>query len=157
MKIARLLTVLVVANWCSAVHAHVTVSDAWSRSTTASQSAGVAYMHMVAGHDTTLIGGVTPAADAVQIHQSQLKGGVATMTQLLELPLKKGVPIKFEPRGLHVMLVNLKRRLNAGEKVPLRLDFRNSDGTAYSQDFVLEVRALAPIPSGGSAVPKHVH
>lgn len=69
----------------------------------------------------------TPVAQQAELHRTTREGGVMRMRRVaggLALPASK--PISLEPEGYHVMLIGLKRQLQPGETVPLRLTFANS-------------------------------
>ena len=67
----------------------------------------------------------------------------------LELPAGKAVELK--PGGYHVMLLDLKAPLNAGDTVPLTLTVEGKDGKRESIALTAAVRALG----GGHNAPKH--
>lgn len=70
-----------------------------------------------------LVSAASPLAREVQIHQSSLKGGVASMQRLARVPLAAGARVTFAPGGYHLMLVGLTKPLKAGDVVPLTLTF----------------------------------
>ena len=74
----------------------------------------------------------------------RVKNGVMEMRQLesLELPAKQTV--KLEPGGLHIMLLDLKRPLKPGDKVPLRLTLQRADRSKTVVEVQAEVRNAAP-------------
>ena len=59
----------------------------------------------------------------------------------LELPAGKAV--ELTPRGLHVMLMDLKQPLKDGETVAVTLVVEGKDGKRESVDVKAPVRALA--------------
>jgi hypothetical protein len=74
----------------------------------------------------------------------RLENGIMTMRQLesLELPAKQTV--KFEPGGLHIMLLDLKMTLKRGDKIPLRLTLQRADRSTTVVEVQAEVRSAAP-------------
>jgi copper(I)-binding protein len=54
--------------------------------------------------------------------------------------LPKGKTVKLAPGGLHIMLIDLKQPLKAGDKVPLTLKTL-SDGKTDLHDVTAEVRS----------------
>jgi len=60
----------------------------------------------------------------------------------LELPAKQTV--KLEPGGLHIMLLDLKKPLKLGDKVPLRLTLQRADLSKTVVEVQAEVRSTAP-------------
>jgi len=68
--------------------------------------------------------------------------------QKIDLPAKK--TIKLAPGGLHVMLIDVKRPLKEGDKVPLALTVQTPDGAKSTIKVEAEVRA-----AGGGAEHRH--
>ena len=107
----------------------VAITDPWSRETAEGQNAGGAFM-TIANTGTAadrLTGGSTPIAGRVEIHTMSMDGGVMRMRQLdegLEVPV--GGEVTLKPGSFHVMLMDLKQPLKAGDKVPLTLKFRGA-------------------------------
>ncbi|HWN30953.1 MAG TPA: copper chaperone PCu(A)C, partial [Burkholderiales bacterium] len=83
-------------------------------------------------------------AGSVEIHSMRLENGIMKMRQLesLELPAKQTV--KFEPGGLHIMLLALKRPLKLGDKIPLRLTLQRADSSTTVVEVPAEVRNAKP-------------
>lgn len=72
-----------------------------------------------------LTGVTSDIAAAVEIHESKMSGDVMEMHQLESVPLGPCVEVKFEPGGLHVMLVGLKKDLKNGDEIDITLQFKN--------------------------------
>ena len=68
--------------------------------------------------------------------------GVMQMRQLPSLPLEAGKPVKLAPGGLHLMLVNLKQPLKAGDSVQLDLNF--SQGKGKTENIRVQAVVRAP-------------
>lgn len=73
-----------------------------------------------------LLGGETPAAAGVEVHESFLEGDVARMRRLDGLELPGGEVVALRPGGTHIMLLDLRRCLRAGDTLPLTLVFQRS-------------------------------
>jgi len=71
-----------------------------------------------------LLGGETPAARALEIHESFLQGDVMRMREVegVEVPAKGRVELR--PGGLHFMLLDLHQPLTAGDTIALTLIFQ---------------------------------
>jgi copper(I)-binding protein len=74
--------------------------------------------------DVTLVGGSSPIAGIVEIHEV-INGSMQPMANGLVIPA--GESVKLRMGGYHVMLLELDRALKAGEEVEVTLRF--SDGT----------------------------
>ena len=130
----------------AAIHADevVMVTHAWVGATAPGQRVAGAYLEISSAVPNKLVAASSPAAGSVEIHSMRLKNGVMEMRQLesLELPAKQTV--KLEPGGLHIMLLDLKKPLKLGDKVPLRLTLQRIDRSKTVVDIQAEVRSAAP-------------
>jgi copper(I)-binding protein len=129
-----------------AIHADetVTVTHAWMRTTAPGQRVAGAYLEISSAAPSKLVAASSPVAGSVEIHSMRLENGIMTMRQLesLELPAKQTV--KFEPGGLHIMLLDLKKSLKLGDKIPLRLTLQRADRSKTVVEVQAEVRNAAP-------------
>jgi len=76
------------------------------------------------GQEDALVGGETPVAEAVELHQTtRNEEGVVTMRRVERVPLPPGKEVAFQPGGLHLMLIRLRRDLRPGDTFPLTLRF----------------------------------
>ena len=62
----------------------------------------------------------------------------------IDLPANQTVSLK--PGGFHIMLVDIKRELKAGERVPLRFTLQDRRGVTSTLEVDAEVRAAAAAP-----------
>ena len=121
----------------------VSVSNPWVRATVPGQSVAGAYMDITAKTRTALVAVESPVAGKAELHTMTMDGGVMKMRPLekLELPANKTVTLK--PGGYHVMLIDIKRELKAGERVPLTLTLQDQKGGKSTLRLDAEVRAAA--------------
>ncbi len=99
------------------------IEHAWSRPALAGR-VGVAYLTVTdSGPPDQLIGASSPVAARAELHQSVAENGVATMRPVQAVPVAPGSPAVLAPGGYHLMLVDLKRPLQAGQTFPLTLNF----------------------------------
>jgi copper(I)-binding protein len=77
------------------------------------------------GPQDTLTGVSSDAAEAVEMHESMMSGDVMQMQPIDAVPLERSTEVRFEPGGLHVMLVGLKKDLRVGDEVEITLHFTN--------------------------------
>jgi copper(I)-binding protein len=73
-----------------------------------------------------LVGGSSPAARGVQLHESRMEDGVMTMRQLDGVEIPPGEEVQFRPAGRHLMLVDLSQGLLEGDTIDLVLEFERS-------------------------------
>lgn len=102
----------------------VTIDNAWARESTP-QGVSAVYMVMILVADDIdrFKRARSSAADAVEIHETRIEGGIASMHRIDSLDIEPDTPVVFEPGGLHLMLIGLKHSLKTGDSVPLVLEF----------------------------------
>ena len=105
--------------------AGLTVTDAWSRSTPPGVSVGVAYFTLKndTGKSDRLLKISSPVAEKVQVHRTEVLDGIARMREVAVLHVEAGETVKFEPNGMHLMLMGLKKPLVEGQAFELNLVF----------------------------------
>lgn len=139
-----------------AAFAQVTVTDPWVRATVPQQTASGAFMKLDSAQAVRLVQARSPAAGVVEIHEMAMENNVMRMRAVGGLDLPAGKAVALEPGGYHLMLMNLKKPLKAGETVPLTLVLEKADGTRETVDVQAPVRALGAAAHGGhGAMPKH--
>ena len=122
--------------------------------TGAEEAVGYLVLRNDGDEERSLLKITSPISDEVRIHRSAINSeGVAKMWPVGFLKLQPGDTVRFEPNGLHVMFMELKKPLKAGDKVPLTLQF---DGFEKPFTVMLEVRPLVPAtPAAVQAPHKH--
>jgi copper(I)-binding protein len=106
--------------------AGVSVRDAWVRES----PPGVAMMagYMALRNNTSrsqvLVAASSSGFETVMIHRTIVKDGMAGMVHASQIELTPGASLIFAPGGYHLMLVNPKRALRAGDRVDINLEFR---------------------------------
>lgn len=118
-----------------AVLGDLKVEHPWARATTSQAKAAAVFLEVFNDGVTAdrLVGGNTPVAEKVEIHNHIMDDGVARMRKVdggLALPPVESV--KLAPGGLHLMLVGLKRPLSDGETFPLTLTFEKAGTLAVT-------------------------
>jgi len=106
--------------------AGVSVRDAWVRET----PPGVAMMagYMVLQNNTSrsqvLVAASSPGFETVMIHRTIVKEGMTGMEHASKIELLPNASLRLAPGGYHLMLMNSKRTLRAGDRVDIYLEFR---------------------------------
>ena len=105
----------------------IVISNAWARASAGAATTGVAYFTIAdnMGADR-LIGVSTPAADMAELHETRSENGVMRMRPVASLSLEPGKPVTLAPGGYHLMLMGLKKPLQAGNSFPLTLTFEKA-------------------------------
>lgn len=122
----------------------LTIDHPFARATPPGATTGGVYFTIVnrgAGADK-LVGASSPIAGAAEVHTMAMEGKLMRMRATGTLAIPRGATVALRPGGVHVMLLNLKRPLVAGEAIPMRLTFEKA-GT-------IEV-AAAVVPIGAEA------
>lgn len=118
----------------------VDVVQAWVRATAPGQQVAGAYLQITSTVPAKLIAASSPVAGSVEIHSMRMEGGIMKMRQLQGLDLPANKPVKLEPGGLHLMLLDLKKPLKPGDRVPLRLTIEQAGKKKSVVNVQLEVR-----------------
>jgi copper(I)-binding protein len=128
----------------SAAAGTMVVSQAWARATPPGIDVAAGYLTMEnrGRQADTLLSISSPIADSAGLHQTTTVNGMSNMRMAESVVLAPGQTLRAEPRGLHVMLMGLKKPLVKGTKVPLVLTFRNA-GTVTVQVDILATDATA--------------
>lgn len=122
--------------------AQTTVADPWVRATVAGQKASGAFMTLTSAQGGKLVAVSTPVAGVAEIHEMAMSGNVMKMHAIPGLALPAGQPVKLEPGGYHLMLMDLKQQMKEGEVVPLTLVVEGKDGKRESIAVNAPVKAL---------------
>lgn len=139
----------------TAAHGQVSVASPWVRGTVAGQKATGAFMQLKSAGDSTLVGAESPVAGIVEIHEMRLENNVMKMRPIQRLELPSGKAVELKPGGYHVMLMDLKKPLANGEKVPLTLRLEGRDRKTQTVEVIAEVRGLGA--GSADAAAKHGH
>jgi periplasmic copper chaperone A len=138
---------LALATWLLAAglaaHAQTAVKDPWVRGTVAQQKATGLFALITSTAGGKLVSASSPVAGVVEIHEMSMEGNVMKMRALpagLDLPAGKAVELK--PGGYHVMLMDLKKELKAGDTVPVTLVIEGADKKRETVEIKAPVRAL---------------
>ena len=121
----------------------VQVTQAWARATPGKSTIGAAYATVTAPAGDRLVGAATPVAGVAQIHQHTMENGIMKMRQVDAVPLPAGQAVTLSPGGYHIMLMELKAPLVAGQSFPLTLTFEKA-GAVETQVMIGGVGASGP-------------
>jgi len=129
--------------------ANISVTDAWVRATMPGQPVGAAYMQIESDADARLVGVSSSAVPRVEVHEMKMDGDVMRMREVKAVDLPKGRTVSLEPGGFHIMLMNLKKPIMAGDSIPLTLTIE-SGGKQQTVEVKAEARAM-----GGAMQRRH--
>ncbi len=123
----------------------VTITGAWARATAPQQTAGAAYLTLTSPGGDRLTGVSSDAASMAMLHRSTSQGGMAGMDDVAVLDLPAGRPVTLAPRGMHVMLMDLRHPLVAGGRLGLTLTLARAGAVQVAVP-VLPIGASGPPP-----------
>jgi copper(I)-binding protein len=121
----------------------VTVSDAWARATAPGQDSGSIQFSIVSKKDAKLVSIASPVAGVIEIHSMTHENGKMKMRAVESIALPAGKAVDLGKSGNHVMLLNLKQPLKAGDSIPMTLTIEFADKHKSTLDAKAEVRPLA--------------
>ena len=133
------------------------ITQAWSRATPTGAKVAGAYLTVENKGSVAdrLVSGSGDVAGRVEIHEMAMDGGVMKMRPLDNgLVIEPGKTVKLAPGGYHMMLMDLKRPLKVGERVPIDLRVEGRDKKLVSQSIEIEVAAKPPAADSAS---EHKH
>ena len=107
--------------------ADVRAEQPWARATAPQQKVGGAYVTLTSPIDDRLVGISSPVAGRVEVHEMTMEGSVMRMREVAGgLPLPAGRTVTLAPGGYHIMLMDLRQPLVAGQVIALRLRFEHA-------------------------------
>jgi periplasmic copper chaperone A len=139
-SIRNLPSVIVLMLFSHLATAEVAISEAWVRATAPGQKVGAAYMTLQSPQAMKLFYAETKSADEVEIHSMSMANGIMKMRKLDTLNLQPNKPEKLAPGSFHLMLFGLKAPLKAGEKVTLKLCFKDEKDQITHQEITLPIK-----------------
>ena len=135
-----------------AAAAELHVDQPWVRATVAGQQASGAFMTVTSSTDARLVGVESPAAGLSEIHEMAMQDNVMRMRAVEGLALPAGKAVELRPGGYHLMLLDLKKPLEAGQSVQVTLTVEDAQGKRQRIDVQAQVR-----PLGGQGARMHGH
>jgi len=99
------------------------VNDVWARPALADGNSAVFFViENKTAQTDTLLSVSSDVAKAVELHMTKMENGNMQMMPQNDVPVPQG-ETKFEPGGLHVMLIGLKQGLKPGDTFSVTLNF----------------------------------
>jgi VCBS repeat-containing protein len=135
----------------AAAQAQTTVKDPWVRGTVAQQKATGMFAQITSTAGGKLVSASSPVAGVVEIHEMSMDNNVMKMRAVPALDLPAGKAVELKPGGYHVMLLDLKQQLKAGDTVAVTLVVEGKDGKRETVEVKAPVKAL----NAGATQHKH--
>src|ERR1700751_3196844 len=102
------------------------ISQAWTRATPGGAKTGGGFV-TIENKGTApdkLIGASADGAGKIEVHEMVMNEGVMKMRPVERgLVIDPGKTVKLAPGGLHLMMMDLKKPLKQGDKMPVTLEF----------------------------------
>ena len=81
-----------------------------------------------------LVGVQADVAATVEIHQTTMEGEVMRMQQVSSIEVPARGQVELKPGGYHIMLIGLRRNLEAGDRFEVTLAFEQSGTLALEAE-----------------------
>jgi copper(I)-binding protein len=124
------------------------IDHPWARATAPMQKAGGAFLTVTntgAAADR-LVKVSSPAAGKVELHTMTMDGTVMRMREVETIDVPAGGKAELKPGGFHVMLIDLKAPLVAGQTAPLTLTFERAG--SITVELAIEAVGAGPMHGG---------
>lgn len=130
----------------------IEVKDAWIRSSVPGQKSTGAFMKISAPGGARLVGGSSPVAGQLELHEMKMDGDVMRMRAVPGVDIAAGQPLELKSGGYHLMLMNLKAALPQGSQVPMTLVFKDGRGQQSRVELKVPVRIAPPAAAPGAGM-----
>jgi len=155
-QLQRLLAALALGAATLATSAHefklgaITIGHPYARTTAPGQPTGGGFLKLVnqGASADKLLSATADVSSRVELHTMRMEGDVMRMRQVDAIELPAGGSVELKPGGMHLMFVELKAPLKAGDKFPLVLRFEKAG------EVTVTVNVEAP---KADAAPAHEH
>jgi copper(I)-binding protein len=130
------------------------IGHPWSRPNPPGAPTAAGYLTVInTGRQAdVLLGGSSPMASKVEVHQMTMTGGIMRKRPVAGgLPIAPGQAVKLEPGGYHLMLIGPRRPFKVGDHVPVTLRFQKAVAVN------IELDVLAAAPSGDQPMHMDMH
>jgi copper(I)-binding protein len=107
-------------------------------------------MEIKADSSVRIVGGFSTAAAKVEIHEMTSDNGVMRMRAIPGIEVPAGQTLSLKPGGYHVMLIDLKQPIKAGDAVPITLVVEGLDRKQTQVEVLAKARAMGASASADS-------
>ena len=126
------------------------IDHPWSRATPKGAKVGVGYLTIKNTGTTAdrLVGGTSPAAGKLEIHEMSMDKGVMKMRPVPEgVEIKPGETVELKPSSFHLMIMDLKQPIVRGKPFKASLKFEKAGPVE------VEFEVVAPGATPAAAAP----
>ena len=127
----------------------IQVSHVWARATAAGAKAAGVFLTLTnkGTADDKLVAVSTDVAAKAELHETTSENGVMHMQPVAGIEVKPGKSTMLKPGGYHIMLIDPKQSLVAGQKFSLSLTFEKA-GKVEVTAVVEKAGAMGPAMPG---------
>lgn len=111
----------------------IRIENAWIGSTDEGDDMSVAYMSLLSNEDLILTSVTSPRIKTIEMHNTIIEKGVMKMRMTNEIKIEQGKTFEFKSGGSHLMLMDFKGPLKAGQKVKLVLHFKDKKNQFFDK------------------------
>jgi len=125
--LVSLVVLFLTAAYADNLSKDIFVSNAWVQAMPPSQTTTAEYMTIAnnSSREAILVSVSSDIAGATEIHQMSDMKGMMNMAQVSNVHIPALGKVTLQPGGFHVMLINLKKPVNQGDKVIITLHFQD--------------------------------
>jgi copper(I)-binding protein len=134
-KILKCFLFFIVFLIITEIHAapDIKIKNAWIASTEEGDDMSVAYMSLFSHEDLILTSITSPTIKTIEMHNTILEKGIMKMRMAHEIKIDHDKTFEFKSGGSHLMLMDFKGPLKAGEKVQLTLHFKDKKNQSFNK------------------------
>ena len=129
MKILKILGVLFCTVFFTgttfAKSSDIVIKNAWARASNTKTSAAYMKIKNLTKSDVVFLSASSDVASIVELHKTVTENNISQMVPINKLVIPAKDKVVMKPKGLHIMLIGLKKPLNKGSYIPLTLHFEN--------------------------------
>jgi len=111
----------------------IKINNAWIASTEEGDDMSVAYMSLLSSEDVILTSITSPTIKTIEMHNTILEKGIMKMRMVHEIKIDHDKTFEFKSGGSHLMLMDFKGLLKAGQKVKITLHFKDKKNQSFDK------------------------
>lgn len=123
---------------CTPAKPDIVVTDVWARAVAPGQTTGAAYLTITNNGDAAdkLIGAKASLSQSSSLHASRTANGVVAMAPVESVDIPAKGKVELAPGGTHLMIMDLRVPMTAGERFFVDLKFEKSGARTASGTIV---------------------
>jgi len=128
-KLSIFLISVVLAHNVYAAVDDIVISKPWARASIADKNMSAAYMNIKnnSSESDVLYKAISEVAGKIELHKVVINdNGVAQMVEMNKIVIPAMQEVILKPKGLHIMLFEIKKPLRDGEEIKMELYFEKA-------------------------------